>query len=86
MLNWMVEAFEEQNVLMILFPSCLSHKYLHLDPFQESLLDAVQDGVMLNDGQIFGFGLEHLIRILARSHGSNGHLLLLHLLSNLARS
>lgn len=90
MVGWcligLLEAFEEHNVLMIIFPSCWVYTILHLDPFQQSLLDAVQDGVVLDDGQVFGLGLEHLVRILARGHGTNGHLLLLHLLGNLARS
>lgn len=71
---------------MIIFPYCRVYSILHLDSLQQSLLDAVQDGIMLNDGQVFGLGLEHLVGILTRGHGANGHLLLLHLLSNLARS
>lgn len=71
---------------MIIFSYWRVYKILHLDPLQQSLLDAVQDGIMLNDGQVFGFSLEHLVGILTRGHGANGHLLLLHLLSNLAGS
>lgn len=61
-----------------------STNILYLDPLQESLLDTVQDRVVLNDSQIFSLGLEHLARILARGHGANGHLLGLHLLGDLA--
>lgn len=61
-----------------------STNILYLDPLQESFLDTVQDRVVLNDGQVFSLGLEHLARILTRAHGANGHLLGLHLLGDLA--
>lgn len=76
------------NLLII---SCLSFCFkkkstniLYLDPLQESLLNTVQDRVVLNDSQVFSLGLEHLARVLARGHGTNGHLLGLHLLGDLA--
>lgn len=83
----LLEAFKGYNLFMILYPSFLrkkSRNILYFDPLQESLLDTVQDGVVLNDSQVFSLGLEHLAGILARSHGADGHLLGLHLLGDLA--
>ncbi|KAJ6444829.1 Signal peptidase complex subunit 2 [Purpureocillium lavendulum] len=50
-----------------------------------TLLDIVQDGIVLDDSQVLGLGLELLVRVLAgAAHAAHGHLLRGHLLGHLA--
>jgi hypothetical protein len=86
-LNGIIRGVQGVQFILILCPYFLRGKsriILYLDPLKQSLLDTVQDGVVLNDSQVFSFGLEHLAGILAGGHGADGHLLGLHLLGNLA--
>ena len=51
----------------------------------EAVFDAIQDGIVLDDGKVFGLGLELLVGVLARAtHAAHGHLLGSHLLGHLA--
>lgn len=88
-LNSMIRGVEGvqfiYNTMSVFSKKKKSTNILYFDPLQESLLDTVQDGVVLNDSQVFSLGLEHLAGILTWSHGADGHLLGLHLLGDLAR-
>jgi len=58
---------------------------LRFDTLQQAFLDIVQDGVVLDDSQVLGLGLELLVRVLpGASHTAHGHLLRSHLLCHLA--
>lgn len=37
--------------------------YLHLDTLQKTLLDTIQDGVVLDDGEVLGLGEELLVGV-----------------------
>ena len=57
---------------------------LRFDTRQQTVLNIIENGVVLNDSKVLGLGLVLLIRILARAaHHWVGSLLRLHLLSNL---
>jgi hypothetical protein len=60
---------------------------LRLDTRQQTLLNVIQNRVMLNDIQILNLSDELLVRVLARTaHHGVRHLLRLHLLGNLTGS
>merc|ERR1712137_1119179 len=59
---------------------------LRFDTRQETLLDIVQDRVVLDDSQVLSLGLELLVGVLTGASHGVGHLLCLHLLGDLAGS
>ncbi len=60
---------------------------LHLDTLEKTLLDAVQDRMVLNDGKILSLGQELLIDVDARAkHLGRLWAHLVHLLRHLTRS
>ena len=60
---------------------------LRFDTRQQTLLNIIQNRVVLNNVQVLSLGHELLVGILAgTSHHGVGHLLRLHLLGNLASS
>lgn len=64
---------------------CLSSMNLRLDTLKQTVLDVIQDGVVLDNGQVLRLSLELLVGVLARAaHGVHRHLLRGHLLSHLA--
>jgi len=42
-------------------------KSLHLDTLEKTLLDAIQDGMVLDDGEVFRLGKELLVGVDARA-------------------